>query len=134
MATLQSGIALNERRASSVPTTVSPCHLPRRPRLVLRDRVMVRRPAAILLDLDDTIIDYGGGADASWRRVCDDAAAQVAGLDAHTLLDEIARVRRWYWSDPERHRSGRADLRVASCQIIEQALATLGCARIGLAQ
>jgi putative hydrolase of the HAD superfamily len=81
------------------------------------------RPAdVILLDLDDTIIDYDGSADSSWRAVCEGAARQLAGLDASLLLTTIAEIRIWYWSDPERHRQGRADLRAASEWIAGEAL------------
>ena len=84
------------------------------------------RPRAILLDLDDTIIDYGGDVDATWRTVCAEAAQQVADLNDAALVAAIHRVRRWYWSDPERHRVGRADLRAASRWIVEQALRSVG--------
>ena len=95
---------------------------------------MDRYPHALLLDLDDTILNYGGSAEASWREVCTLAAQQVATLDATTLFAEIDRVRRWYWSDPERHREGRADLRAASARIAQQALADLGYDRPDLAR
>jgi len=90
-------------------------------------------PDTLLVDLDDTIIDYGGSAEASWREVCSSTAAQVANLDAATLFAEIDRVRKWFWSDPERHREGRADLRAASARIAQQALAGLGYDRPDLA-
>ena len=80
---------------------------------------------AILLDLDDTIIDYGGSTEVSWRQACE-AARERSGLEVDRLYTEIDRVRTWYWSDPERHREGRADLRAASCRIVEQALRDLG--------
>jgi putative hydrolase of the HAD superfamily len=83
-------------------------------------------PQAILLDLDDTIIDFGSTTESAWQRVCAAAARQVAGLDAAALFATIDRVRTWYWSDPERHRQGRADLRAASRRIVQQALAELG--------
>src|SRR5512140_2292554 len=83
-------------------------------------------PNTLLVDLDDTVINYGGSTEASWREVCALAARQVAGLDAATLYAAIDRVRHWYWSDPERHREGRANLRAASRRIVEQALRDLG--------
>lgn len=82
-------------------------------------------PQAILLDLDDTIIDYGGGAQAAWWTVCEQAA-QAADVDAAALYRAIERLRAWYWSDPERHREGRADLRAASRRIVQEALNGLG--------
>ena len=79
-----------------------------------------------MLDLDDTIIDYGSSAESAWRAVCDAAGDEVEGLDGAALCTAIGTVRRWYWSDPERHREGRADLRAASRGIVQQALTTLG--------
>jgi putative hydrolase of the HAD superfamily len=88
----------------------------------------------LLVDLDDTIINYGGSTEASWRTVCRLATQEVPGLEADPLFAAIDRVRQWYWSDPERHREGRADLRAASCRIIRQALADLGYDRPALAR
>lgn len=82
--------------------------------------------AALLVDLDDTVINYGGSTAASWRAVCEWATLQAPGTDADTLFAAIDRTRNWYWSDPERHREGRADLRAASARIIQQALVELG--------
>lgn len=83
-------------------------------------------PQAILLDLDDTIINYGGGVEACWRAVCLEATRAVPSLNPGALFDAINRRRKWYWSDPERHREGRTDLRAASGRIVRHALAELG--------
>ncbi len=93
-----------------------------------------RKPTAMLLDLDDTIIDYGGDVEGTWRTLCAEAAGAVPGLDAAALFAAIQRIRTWFWSDPERHRQGRADLRAASRRIIEQALQTFGVDQPQLAQ
>jgi putative hydrolase of the HAD superfamily len=85
----------------------------------------VTPPHTILLDLDDTIIDFGGNVEAAWRCVCRDAC-ELPGLDPDALFAAIDRVRTWYWSDPERHRQGRQDLRAAGRRIVEQALHELG--------
>ena len=89
---------------------------------------------ALLVDLDDTVINYGGSAEGSWRSVCGWAAGQVRGLEAESLFEAINRIRDWYWSDPERHREGRADLRAASRRIAQQALVESGHDRPDLAQ
>ena len=86
----------------------------------------MKEPRAMLIDLDDTIIDDGGGVEACWRLVCAAAADRVAGLDASDLFREILRTRHWYWSDSERHRTGRADLEAASIGIVRSSFCTLG--------
>jgi putative hydrolase of the HAD superfamily len=81
-------------------------------------------PKALLLDLDDTILDDSGGLADGWKRAC--GAATEHGVDAARLLEEVHRYRLWYWSDPERHREGRLDLRAASAHIVGEALKALG--------
>ena len=39
---------------------------------------------ALLVDLDDTLLDYSGGVDDSWCQACDTVAAP-AGLDPAAL-------------------------------------------------
>lgn len=43
------------------------------------------------------------------------------------MLEAIEVKRRWFWSDPERHRVGRLDLRAATRGIVQEALVALGC-------
>ena len=85
-----------------------------------------RQPTVILLDLDDTIVDFDSGAVPAWRAVCEGTALEVGGLNADALFNAITEVRTWYWSDPERHRVGRGNLNEATRGIIEQALVRLG--------
>ena len=82
-------------------------------------------PRALLVDLDDTVIDYGGSTDACWRTACEEAGRRW-GLDAEALLAAGRRIGHWYWSDPERHRQGRADLLAAARLVVERALVELG--------
>jgi len=79
----------------------------------------------MLVDLDDTLIRFPG-QEESWRQVCADGAAQVPGLDAGELFEEITLTSYWFWSDPERHRVGRQDTKVASIGIVRRALGKLG--------
>ena len=51
----------------------------------------------LLVDLDDTVINYGGSTAASWRAVCEWATLQKPGVDAGALFAAIDRVRNWYW-------------------------------------
>lgn len=86
----------------------------------------MRLPEAIIFDLDDTILDDSGAMEACWQEVCQDGAGRLGGGDAQVLMEAIARQRDWFWSDPERHREGRMDLRVATRRIVEKALLDLG--------
>jgi putative hydrolase of the HAD superfamily len=83
-------------------------------------------PAAIIFDLDDTIVDDSGAVAACWQEVCLEASERIDRLDPSTLLSAIEHERDWYWSDPSRHREGRLDLRAASTLIVDKALISLG--------
>src|SRR5262245_49055186 len=80
-------------------------------------------PRAVLLDLDDTIVDDTQAVDVSWEDACQ--ACERDG-DHARVLTAINDVRDWYWSDPERHRIGRLDMSTARRKIVEMALQTLG--------
>jgi len=88
-------------------------------------------PKAVLLDLDDTILDDSGNAAPCWLAACADHAADLGGVEPGMLHDAIERVRTWFWSDPERHRVGRLDLHAASCEVIGRACDELGLGRSG---
>ncbi|HYB69810.1 MAG TPA: HAD family hydrolase [Candidatus Bathyarchaeia archaeon] len=79
---------------------------------------------ALLVDLDDTLLDYSGGADECWRHACE-ALAGPAGIDPVRLVKAIGETRRWFWSDPGRHRVERADMLRAWTRITAHALGTL---------
>ena len=83
-------------------------------------------PRAILLDLDDTILDDSGGVIACWRDACLSHQSTMNGLDADSVFEAIDRIREWYWSDPERHRVGRLELAWARGEVVRLALADLG--------
>lgn len=79
----------------------------------------------LLVDLDDTLLDYTGGVDESWLEACS-ALAAPAGVDPASLVAAIARTRRWFWSDPGRHRRERADMLGAWRKITAHALTDVG--------
>jgi len=82
-------------------------------------------PRAVLFDLDDTILDYGGGVDEAWRVVCERHGPAIR-CDGPALQAAIREYADWHWSDPERHRAGRLDLRAARTHIVAGAMRTLG--------
>lgn len=87
-------------------------------------------PRAVLVDLDDTIVDGSAVVDC-WAVACECCPPEV---DSRAILAEILRLREWYWSDPARHREGRLDLSAARRQITEMALDNIGCSVPDLAR
>jgi putative hydrolase of the HAD superfamily len=79
---------------------------------------------ALLVDLDDTLLDYSGGVEESWREALV-AAASHAGFPLETLVQAVARSRRWFWDDAARHRLERIDMQGAWTKIAAHALTTL---------
>jgi len=86
---------------------------------------------ALLFDLDDTLLDYSGGVDESWRAACATCCAPM-GLDVERFMKALAETRQWFWSDPSRHRQERVNMVRAWQRIAGHALASLGVAKDGL--
>jgi putative hydrolase of the HAD superfamily len=79
----------------------------------------------LLLDLDDTLLDYSGGVEDCWSASC--AVGCVDGaLDAAALRVAVAESRRWFWDDPTRHRRERVNMLGAWTKIVAHALERLG--------
>src|SRR4051812_33745697 len=91
-------------------------------------------PKAMLLDLDDTILDDSSTIEECWGQACATHRAEFPGLDAAEVHAAIRRQSRWFWSDPERHRTGRLNLDVARAEVVRLGLMELGIWREGLAQ
>jgi putative hydrolase of the HAD superfamily len=85
-----------------------------------------RLPQAILLDLDDTIIDDSGPIPGCWEGACAGACTEFEGIDVEEVYRAIERTRAWFWSDPERHRRGRLDLEGASEEVAARSLEAIG--------
>jgi putative hydrolase of the HAD superfamily len=83
-------------------------------------------PRAVLLDMDDTILDDSGSLDACWRLACERYGRELGSIAPAVLHEAIDRTRDWYWADPERHRAGRLGLRDARQEVVRLALADLG--------
>jgi putative hydrolase of the HAD superfamily len=89
------------------------------------------RSTALLLDLDDTLLDYSGDVDRSWRQACATCCAPT-GVDLERLVKAVAETRQWFWSDPARHREERVNMLRAWQRIAGYALASLGVTCDGL--
>ena len=83
-------------------------------------------PEALLLDLDDTLIGGSVSARELWDRLCAEFAPRLGGVDAAALIDAVTEARTWFWSDLERHRTGRLDLTASRRRIVADARRRLG--------
>ena len=83
-------------------------------------------PRALLLDLDDTILDDTTRVHESWREACASHAHRLSPLDAAAVVDAIRKTSKWFWDDPDRHREGRLQLEAARRQVVRLALRELG--------
>lgn len=84
---------------------------------------MAKLPPALFLDLDDTILSYDGVSPQAWRMACEEfVALHAPEIDAEDLRGKLLLQSKWYWSDPTRHREGRADLLTARRNIVRPVL------------
>ena len=86
----------------------------------------------LLVDLDDTLLDYSGGVDECWTAACE-AMGAPAGVEAASLVQSVRTARRWFWDDPERHRRERVNMLGAWTKIVANGLERLGTPNDGLA-
>jgi HAD superfamily hydrolase (TIGR01549 family) len=82
-------------------------------------------PPFLVLDLDDTILDYNSTGEAVWKRLFMDFAPRM-GIPVEQLQKAVNDSRQWYWSDPDRFREGRLDLKTARRKITHGAFEKLG--------
>jgi putative hydrolase of the HAD superfamily len=86
---------------------------------------MTDLPRALLLDMDDTILDDSATVEKCWSRVCAEFAG-AAGVAEGALRAAVRAEKDWFWADGERHRAGRLDLDGARTAIVAGALRRLG--------
>jgi putative hydrolase of the HAD superfamily len=82
-------------------------------------------PDAIFFDMDATLIFWPTPAEIVWESLARRYAAVANGVEPAALLDAINRTRDWYWSDLERHRTGRLDLYQSRREVVRLALTGL---------
>jgi HAD superfamily hydrolase (TIGR01509 family) len=80
---------------------------------------------ALLLDLDDTILDNQAGLAALQDEVARLVAARSGAEPARTRA-QLAASSRWFWSDDARHRAGRLDMRAARRAVLVHLLESIG--------
>src|SRR5215510_16079487 len=84
-------------------------------------------PQTILFDLDETLIQVHGGAEAAWLVVTHEFADDLAPLTPSEVAEAISAFARNFWADAERHRRWRSDARREIVAGSLAALASTGC-------
>lgn len=79
---------------------------------------------ALLLDLDDTLLDYQGGVEDCWASAC--RTCCTAAVDPDQLLPRLVDSRRAFWTDDEKNRRERVNMLGAWQKIVAEALGRLG--------
>ena len=81
---------------------------------------------AVLLDLDDTLLDERPGRQAGRAALLAALREARPALSEALLAAELDRQTHWFWSDPGRHTAGRLDLAGARLTILERTLERFG--------
>ena len=92
---------------------------------------MVALPPFLLFDLDDTLLDYSASGRQCWQELFLEYAPRF-GISEEQLSTAHQQASGWYWSDVERHRLGRLDLKAARRQVLRLTLEKLGIHRPAL--
>jgi len=92
---------------------------------------MYTLPPCLFFDLDDTLLDYTTSGRKCWEELFLEYAPRF-GVPVEQLASAHQQVSGWYWSDTERHRMGRLDLRVARRQVLQLVVEKLGSDRRAL--
>ncbi len=87
-------------------------------------------PRVLLVDLDDTILEFGRIAPRVWRELAP-GFARGLGLEAQVLVDAIEAAANAFWADAARAARGRLDLKSSRRQIVSTAFDAL---RVGEAR
>lgn len=83
------------------------------------------RPAAILIDLDDTILSSTGGQREAWAEVLAAFDGRFGEHGHATVHRGVLEASRSLWSDAESHRRWRQDIRAARREVVRRAFAAL---------
>ena len=86
---------------------------------------MMDLPGALLLDLDDTILDPYSDRDEVWLQLCHEFAGGLEAVTPEELHAGIKSSQDSLWGDPERARRGPLDLRQSRRDIVLGAFARL---------
>ena len=83
-------------------------------------------PRALLVDLDDTILDAHRNPDEAWVGVCREFAGRLGAASPEALHEAILESRDWVWGYPGRSRRARLNMTGTRREIVRRALGRLG--------
>jgi putative hydrolase of the HAD superfamily len=81
---------------------------------------------ALLLDLDDTILDNRAGLDTALREFSQWLAGRLGDAPPAVVQAQLRASSEWFWSDDERHRWGRLDMPGSRRAFLTHAIETIG--------
>jgi putative hydrolase of the HAD superfamily len=81
---------------------------------------------AVLLDLDDTILDNAAGLEDAWAAIASAVATRLGDVGEAAVGARLRASSDWFWSDDARHRWGRLDMPGARRAVIAHLLESLG--------
>ena len=81
---------------------------------------------ALLLDLDDTILDNQEGLEAAWRAVAHFLSTRIGDIEPDAVQAQLRASSDWFWSDDERHRWGRLDMPGSRRAVLAHVLQSVG--------
>jgi putative hydrolase of the HAD superfamily len=81
---------------------------------------------AVLLDLDDTILDNQVGVEAAKQALAALLAERLGDVEPAALETAFDAASQWFWKDDERHRWGRLDMARARRAVVERLLEEMG--------
>ncbi len=90
-------------------------------------------PKAVLLDLDDTIVNFSSPRIQYWNAVTTKHEDCFAPVKAETLSDSIIKWGDWFWDDSGRNMKWRLNLKEARRHIVALAFDDLGLKNVELA-
>lgn len=90
-------------------------------------------PHTILFDLDNTILELNSEREDYWNFVTRKYSGLINPVLYSELSSKILEKGDWFWSDQERNRKGRLNLRQSRRTIVQLALDDLGISHDGLA-
>ncbi|MFV0394355.1 MAG: HAD family hydrolase [Coprobacillaceae bacterium] len=84
---------------------------------------MIENMKGIFIDLDDTLINFGGVTRESWRLTCEKMISEYPdiSIDPVNLANKITNISDAYWADEDIRPKGNVDYRKLRTEIISQA-------------